>query len=172
MAIDTTQRIRYIGTKTLTAWPATLGAYNEYRGWVPPPGDEVDKPGYLVEYEDGGTCNDARHDGYISWSPADVFERTYKPYTQMPVIDTNKLTEEAGRGYDAPGPIVLIDIDEKVDTMNETLEALYLADRLCRTLQGDEDATFRQVREAGEALKVAQQNADIAYEQLKVLRSI
>lgn len=167
MTIDTTQRIRYIVTKTLTAWPATLGAYSEYRGWVPPPGDEVDKPGYLVEYEDGGKPNDMRHDGYISWSPADVFERTYKPYTQMPT-----LPPVGEIGYDAPGQIVLVDIDEKVDTMNETLEALYLADRLCRSMQGDEDATFRQVREAGKALKVAQQNADIAYENLKVLRSI
>lgn len=30
---------------------------------------ETDKAGYLVEYEDG----------YQSWSPADVFEKAYKP---------------------------------------------------------------------------------------------
>lgn len=160
----------YIGTKTLKAVPLKLGEYNTYRGWVPPPGDEVDKPGYLVEYDNGGAPNDARHAGYISWSPADVFERTY--HAIPPAVDTDNLTEEAGRGYDAPGPIVLVDIDEKADAMSEALEALYIADRLCRSLQGDEDATFRQVREAGEALKVAQQNADIAYEQLKVLGSI
>ena len=41
----------YIGVKEVVAWP-----------------EEKDgKPGYAVKYEDG----------YISWSPADVFERSY-----------------------------------------------------------------------------------------------
>jgi hypothetical protein len=70
--------IRYTGTKTLHAWPMTRGAYNEYRGWpVPAPEDPKDA-GYLVEYEDGGKANDSRHAGYISWSPADVFEKAYR----------------------------------------------------------------------------------------------
>lgn len=69
---------RYIGTKTLTARPMTRGAYNLYRGWEMPPGENADEPGYLVEYEDGGKPNDARHRGYISWSPADVFEKSYR----------------------------------------------------------------------------------------------
>ena len=68
----------YEGTKRLTAQPMTRGGYNAYRGWETPAGEDPADAGYLVEYQDGGKANDSRHAGYISWSPADVFERTYK----------------------------------------------------------------------------------------------
>lgn len=68
----------YEGTKRLRAHPMTRGDYNAYRGWTMPEGENPTDAGYLVEYEDGGASNDQRHRGYISWSPADVFERTYK----------------------------------------------------------------------------------------------
>jgi hypothetical protein len=70
--------VRYSGTKTLTAWPMTRGQYNAYRTWTPPEGEDQTTAGYLVEYADGGAANDSRHADYISWSPADVFERSYK----------------------------------------------------------------------------------------------
>lgn len=68
---------RYIGTKTLCARPMTRGEYNAYRAWTTPEGEDPTVAGYLVEYVDGGKPNDPRHAGYISWSPADVFERSY-----------------------------------------------------------------------------------------------
>lgn len=68
---------RYTGTKSLRARPLTRGEYNEYRGWITPEGENPNDPGYLVEYEDGGRPCDSRHAGYISWSPADVFARSY-----------------------------------------------------------------------------------------------
>lgn len=68
---------RYQGTKRLSATPMTRGEYNTYRGWAAPEGEDQTVAGYLVEYEDGGKANDSRHQGYISWSPADVFERSY-----------------------------------------------------------------------------------------------
>lgn len=68
---------RYVGTKFLKAKPMTRGEYNAYRGWTLPADEDSADAGYLVEYEDGGKANDARHAGYISWAPADVFERTY-----------------------------------------------------------------------------------------------
>ncbi len=71
--------VRYSGTKTLTAWPMTRGQYNSYRTWTPPDGEDQTAAGYLVEYSDGGAANDSRHVGYISWSPAEVFERSYRP---------------------------------------------------------------------------------------------
>lgn len=68
----------YIGTKQLKARPMTRGEYNAYRGWETPQNENPGDPGYLVEYLDGGKPNDERHEGYISWSPADVFERAYR----------------------------------------------------------------------------------------------
>lgn len=68
----------YIGTKRLSAGPMTRGEYNAYRGWTIPPNEDPNEAGYLVEYCDGGKANDSRHVGYISWSPADVFERSYR----------------------------------------------------------------------------------------------
>lgn len=73
-----TQPKLYEGTKRMHACPMTRGEYNAYRGWENPAGENPDDAGYLVEYVDGGKPNDPRHAGYISWSPADVFERSYK----------------------------------------------------------------------------------------------
>jgi hypothetical protein len=69
---------RYIGTKILKAKAMTRGEYNAYRGWTSPANENPADTGYLVEYEDGGKPNDERHGGYISWSPSDVFERSYR----------------------------------------------------------------------------------------------
>lgn len=63
---------QYTGTKTVKAMPMTMGeAYERklLKEGVRPSERETDKAGYLVEYEDG----------YKSWSPADVFEKAYKP---------------------------------------------------------------------------------------------
>ncbi len=67
----------YEGTKRVLATPMTRGAYNDYRGWTVPANEDPADAGFLVEYQDGGKPNDSRHAGYISWSPADVFERSY-----------------------------------------------------------------------------------------------
>lgn len=78
----------YEGTKRLHAQPMTRGEYNAYRGWENPADENPADDGYFVEYVDGGKANDSRHAGYISWSPKDVFERSYKavPIT-LPVVD-------------------------------------------------------------------------------------
>lgn len=68
----------YEGTKQLYAWPMKRGEYNRYRGWETPADEDPEDPGYLVEYADGGKPNHEQHSGYISWSPSDVFERTYR----------------------------------------------------------------------------------------------
>lgn len=63
---------QYTGTKTVKAMPMTMGeAYERklLKEGVRPSECETDKAGYLVEYEGG----------YQSWSPADVFEKAYKP---------------------------------------------------------------------------------------------
>ena len=70
--------IRYTGTKTVYAVPMNRQEYNDYRGWTLPENEDGADEGYLVEYADGGKSNDSRHVGYISWSPADVFNRSYR----------------------------------------------------------------------------------------------
>ena len=70
---------KYLGTKEVSAKPMTRGEYNEYRGWQIPENEDPNEQGYLIEYQDGGKSNDSRHAGYISWSPADVFNRAYAP---------------------------------------------------------------------------------------------
>ena len=69
--------VAFIGTKSVLATSMTRGEYNEYRGWQIPENEDPLEQGYLVEYVDGGKPNDERHSGYISWSPRDVFEKSY-----------------------------------------------------------------------------------------------
>ena len=69
---------KYVGTKKLKAIPMNKEEYYQYRQWEVPLNENPKEEGYLVEYLDGGKPNDERHLGYISWSPKDVFEKTYK----------------------------------------------------------------------------------------------
>lgn len=73
----------YIGTKLVKAKPMTRQEYNDYRGWQLPADEDGDDDGFLVEYVDGGKSNRRVHAGYISWSPADVFNRAYCPVVGM-----------------------------------------------------------------------------------------
>lgn len=67
----------YIGTKQVKAEPCTLGEFIAKTGRNPYQNDNkihnVNEPGYLVEYKDG----------YLSWSPKDVFEETYRETEEM-----------------------------------------------------------------------------------------
>jgi len=74
---------KYIGTKLINAKPMTRLAYNELRGWTLPTDENGADEGYLVEYIDGGQPNHPDFAGYISWSPADVFARAYRPVSGM-----------------------------------------------------------------------------------------
>jgi hypothetical protein len=68
----------YIGVKRVRATPLTLGDYLTLREQGLAEG-RADEPGYLVEYLDGGEPNmPGVFDGYVSWSPKDVFERAYR----------------------------------------------------------------------------------------------
>lgn len=74
---------RYIGTKLINAKPMTRAEYNAFRGWTVPADENPDDAGYLVEYVDGGKGNTDHYAGYVSWSPADVFDRAYRPCEGM-----------------------------------------------------------------------------------------
>lgn len=89
----------YEGTKRVHAQPMTRGEYNAYRCWEIPADENPADDGYLVEYQDGGKANDPRHAGYISWSPKDVFERSYKeiPQSSLPPHRQRVIDEKAAR---------------------------------------------------------------------------
>lgn len=71
---------KYIGVKEVEATPMTRIEYNNYRVWEIPveeKGMEHDE-GYLVEYLNSPNSNHPNHKNYISWSPKEVFEESYK----------------------------------------------------------------------------------------------
>lgn len=74
----------YIGTKAIKARPMTRKEYNDYRGWEMPADEDGSDEGYLVEYLDSPSDAHPDHDGYISWSPTDVFERSYRENGKLP----------------------------------------------------------------------------------------
>jgi hypothetical protein len=74
----------YYGTKQILAKPMTQHEFNVYMGNVTATNLPDNSPkGYLVEYLDSPNANHPEHDNYVSWSPADVFERAYQPTTAM-----------------------------------------------------------------------------------------
>lgn len=72
----------YIGVKEIKAKSMTLGEYNDLRGWVIPAEEDPKKEGYLVEYAVDPTTepNHPNYEGYVSWSPKEVFEKAYVEY--------------------------------------------------------------------------------------------
>jgi hypothetical protein len=67
----------HVGSKEIFAVPMNRADYNTYRGWTLPDNEDGTDEGYLVEYRDGGKPNVEGHAGYVSWSPADVFNKAY-----------------------------------------------------------------------------------------------
>ena len=70
---------QHIGVKLINAKPMTRQEYNDFRGWQLPADENGADEGYLVEYLDGGKGNTDLYAGYVSWSPAEVFNRAYRP---------------------------------------------------------------------------------------------
>lgn len=69
---------KYLGVKLINGEPMTRQAWCDFRGWDLPSDEDGDDTGYLVEYLDGGKPNTEKYDNYVSWSPADVFDRAYR----------------------------------------------------------------------------------------------
>lgn len=60
--------MKYLGIKIVESEPMSEFDFMRLKG-ATPSDQEVDRPGYKVTYEDG----------YVSWSPKDVFEKAYRP---------------------------------------------------------------------------------------------
>lgn len=98
---------RYIGVKEIIARSMNRTDYNVYRGWDLPSDEDGTDKGFLVEYIDGGQSNHPDHDGYISWSPKEVFEKVYRAVDGMPfglAIEAMKLGYKVARvGWNGKG---------------------------------------------------------------------
>ena len=69
----------HVGTKVIRALPMNRQDYNDFRGWQLPENENGADEGMLVEYLDGGKPNTDQFEGYVSWSPKEVFENAYLP---------------------------------------------------------------------------------------------
>lgn len=98
---------QYIGVKLINAKPMTRQAYNDFRGWTLPADENGADEGFLVEYLDGGKGNTDLYAGYVSWSPADVFDRAYRVTSGMTfglALEALKLGQKvARRGWNGKG---------------------------------------------------------------------
>ncbi|MHA3112892.1 hypothetical protein [Acinetobacter sp. ANC 4193] len=95
--LNPTNFTQYVGTKELLAMPMTRGDWCKYNGWQLPPNENGNDDGYMVQYLDGGKPNHPNHPFYISWSPKDVFERTYHAVDgELPVPTAVNCGESSG----------------------------------------------------------------------------
>lgn len=68
----------YIGTKYSTATPMTRLEYNELRGWAVPDNENPSDEGYIVaNIKEEPNVEGLK--GYITWSPKEHFEQSFKP---------------------------------------------------------------------------------------------
>jgi len=83
----------FIGTKVVNAKPYTRGDYNEFRGWKTPDEENPNDEGYLIEYRDIIQNHIPGFEGYVSWSPKEVFERAYRLVGQSEAQPSGKAVE-------------------------------------------------------------------------------
>lgn len=104
----------FLGHKLVDAAPMTRAAYNSYRGWVLPENENGEDEGYLVEYVDNlsNTPNTPDRKGYVSWSPKNVFEYSYKAVTDLPfalALEAVKTGAKASRkGWNGTGMFIFL----------------------------------------------------------------
>ena len=101
----------YIGTKLINAKLMSRLEYNIFRGWELPADENGDDEGYLVEYIDGGKANTDQYEGYVSWSPKDVFEKAYREVQGLTfgqALEAAKLGKKVAReGWNGKGMWVI-----------------------------------------------------------------
>lgn len=81
--------------KQVKSVPMTRGIYNKYQGWETPENENPEDVGYLIEYLDGGKPNHPDHEGYISWSPKDVFDRNHSPVSERGLTPSLQILDES-----------------------------------------------------------------------------
>lgn len=121
----------YIGVKMVYAKPMNRQQYNDFRGWKLPDDECGSDDGFLVEYVDGGRRNTAEYNGYVSWSPKDVFENSYRRTTGLTfglAIEALKQGKQVTRkGWNGKGMFLWL---KPATTINED----WCKDELLKTL--------------------------------------
>jgi hypothetical protein len=127
----------FIGTKIIKAIPMTRAMYNGYRNWPLPNDENGLDDGYLVEYTDGGPPNSPLHEGYISWSPKEQFDKAYRaielpegyqyfhPRHQRMIIEQLNLDDKITKllTFMEDPKFLMLDADERED-LKEQLAAM------------------------------------------------
>jgi hypothetical protein len=129
---------KYIGVKEIKAKPMTRQEYNDDRGWELPVDENGSDEGYLVEYIDGGQTNHPEHDGYISWSPAGVFDQAYRPVSGMTfglAIEAMKKGHKVCRkGWNGKGMFLFIGDDIEFHTKADLSDFQETAFGMCDSI--------------------------------------
>ena len=86
--------VPYLGVKIVNAKPMSRAVYVQLRGWDLPVDEDPADAGYLVEYTDAQRPNVTGFQGYVSWSPADVFMAAYSALP-APAADTTVVDNPA-----------------------------------------------------------------------------
>lgn len=119
----------FIGTKLILAEPMNRLDYNKYRGWELPEDEDGNDEGFLVEYMDGGKPNHLDHEGYISWSPTDVFINAYKASGElsfgMAIEAAKRGYKVARKGWNGSGMFAYIVPANKYKAVTETIKGVF-----------------------------------------------
>lgn len=120
---------QYLGAKLIQAEPLTLGDYNQRRGWTIPENENPNREGYYIVYPDG----------YVSWSPKEVFDEAYRRTDGLSfglaieALKKGKLVARAGwngKGmfiFIRPSDELSVDfIIEKVKSLPDALKKYYV----------------------------------------------
>lgn len=105
----------FVGTKVIHAQPMDRAAYNYLRGWALPADENGEDEGYLVEYPDQ-PANTLIYQGYVSWSPKDVFESAYEK------IDLKGEGSVGGMTWEARLEIEATELKERIDKLQAFME--------------------------------------------------
>lgn len=128
MNITGNPKYMHIGTKAVLAHIMTKQEYCDYRGWTVPENEDATEQGYFVEYVDGGKPNHPDHVGYISWSPKDVFEQSYKPSGSLSfgaAVELLKAGKRVARsGWNGKGMFLYYVPENKYPAARNTLNTL------------------------------------------------
>ena len=125
--------LKYAGFKLVNCKPMTRLQYNQFRGWELPSDENGSDDGYLVEYIDGGKANTSEFMGYVSWSPKDVFDKSYKRIDSLTfgmAVEALKAGKKVARaGWNGKGMfLVLVPGQEQVQLREGTPYSIALPD--------------------------------------------